>query len=62
MCLNIASGRTNCDLNQYPVLPWVFSQYTETKFKKGGDKYRDFAKNTALLGKEERIKKFQELY
>lgn len=52
MCLNIASGRTNCDLNQYPVLPWVFSQYTETKFKKGGDKYRDFSKNTALLGKE----------
>ena len=34
MCLNVASGRTNCDLNQFPVLPWVFSQYQETKFKK----------------------------
>ena len=27
MCLNMASGRTNCDLNQYPIMPWVFSQY-----------------------------------
>lgn len=34
MYLNIASGRTYCDLNQYPVIPWIFSQYIETKFKK----------------------------
>lgn len=52
MCLNIAGGRTNCDLNQYPVMPWIFSQYRETKAKKNSDKYRDFNKNTALLGNE----------
>ncbi len=34
MYLNIASGRTNCDLNQYPIMPWIFSQYVSTKFKK----------------------------
>lgn len=62
MCLNIASGRSNSDLNQYPVLPWVFSRYSETKFKKGEDKYRDFGKNMALVGKEDRVKKFQEIY
>lgn len=62
MCLNIASGRTYCDLNQYPIFPWIFSQYLETKVKKKGDKYRDFGKNTALLGNEQRIAKFQELY
>lgn len=51
MCLNIASGRTYCDLNQYPIMPWIFSQYCETKVKKNVEKYRDFSKNTALLGK-----------
>jgi len=51
MCLNIGSGRTSCDLNQYPIMPWILSQYQDTKVKKKCDKFRDFGKNTALLGK-----------
>lgn len=27
MGLNIISGRTNCDLNQYFVVPWVLKAY-----------------------------------
>jgi hypothetical protein len=59
MYLNIASGRSNNDLNQYPIMPWILSQYMHTKIKKNTEKYRDFGKNTALLGNDERIKKFQ---
>jgi hypothetical protein len=59
MYLNVASGRTNADMNQYPIMPWIFSQYRSTKIPKNIDKYRDFSKSTALLGSEERIKKFQ---
>ena len=62
MCLNKASGRTNNDLNQFPVFPWVFSQYKETKFKKSENKYRNFQKNMGLLGSEERVMKFKELH
>jgi hypothetical protein len=62
MLLNFASGRTNCDLNQYPVMPWVFAQYATTRVKKHAEKYRDFGKNMAMLGGEERVKKFQEVF
>lgn len=62
MSLNIASGRSNCDLNQYPIFPWVLSQYSETKFRKSDRKFRDFSKNMGTIGNEERTKKFIEIY
>lgn len=27
MALNTLSGRSYCDLNQYPVFPWIISDY-----------------------------------
>ncbi len=41
LSLNILSGRTNCDLNQYFILPWILSDYKSAKFKKDQYKYRD---------------------
>jgi len=46
--LNFLSGRSNEDLNQYPVLPWIRSQYDNTKDKN----YRDLGCNMGCLGTE----------
>lgn len=56
MSLNILSGRTNCDLNQYFIFPWVLSDYKSSKLKK--DRYRDMEKNMGSLGNAERIQRF----
>lgn len=61
MSLNILSGRTNCDLNQYFILPWILSNYKSAKFKKDQSKYRDLDKNMGTLGNTERIQKFIEI-
>ena len=52
MMLNMLAGRTNSDLNQYPIFPWVYSKYNETKFKKNEEKYRNFKKNMGAMGSE----------
>jgi len=31
MLINTYSGRTWNDISQYPVFPWIISQYTEPK-------------------------------
>jgi hypothetical protein len=60
MVLNILSGRTNEDLNQYPIFPWMRAQYDSTK---DSDKnYRDLSKNMGCLGNEERREKFRKVY
>ncbi len=41
MALNIYAGRSSHDLNQYPVFPWILSQYESTKFKDRDHKFRD---------------------
>jgi factor associated with neutral sphingomyelinase activation len=41
MSLNMLSGRSNCDLNQYFILPWIMASYTSAKFKRDDSKYRD---------------------
>lgn len=58
MFLNMESGRSNEDLNQYPIFPWIYSKYNETKFKKKEEKYRALSKNMGSLGSEERYQKF----
>lgn len=61
LSLNILSGRTNCDLNQYFIFPWILSNYKSSKFKKDQSKYRDLDKNMGSLGNIERIQKFIEI-
>ena len=48
LALNFQSGRSNNDLNQYPVLPWIFNGYSSfIDFKSD---FRDFSKNMGCLG------------
>jgi hypothetical protein len=61
MSLNILSGRTNCDLNQYFIFPWILSDYRTAKTKKDQCKYRDLEKSMGGLGSPERIQKFIEV-
>lgn len=43
--LNIISGRSFNDLNQYPVFPWVLKNYTSEKINLNDpENYRDFSK------------------
>ncbi|CBZ30086.1 conserved hypothetical protein [Leishmania mexicana MHOM/GT/2001/U1103] len=42
--LNEAAGRTNRDLNQYPVFPWVLADYTSATLDlEAASTFRDFA-------------------
>ncbi|CAG9580943.1 conserved hypothetical protein [Leishmania major strain Friedlin] len=42
--LNEAAGRTNRDLNQYPVFPWVLANYTSATLDlEAASTFRDFA-------------------
>ncbi|KAG5469209.1 hypothetical protein LSCM4_02607 [Leishmania orientalis] len=42
--LNEVAGRTNRDLNQYPVFPWVLADYTSTTLDlESASTFRDFA-------------------
>ena len=62
MLLNIYSGRTFSDLAQYPVFPWVLTNYTSEKldFLDPGN-YRDFNKPVGALT-EERARIAKEKY
>lgn len=53
MYLNTCSGRTFNDLTQYPVFPWVLSDYTsETIDLNNPDVYRDLSKPVGALNAE----------
>ncbi|KAJ3445193.1 beige/beach-related [Anaeramoeba flamelloides] len=53
MKLNTLAGRTYNDLNQYPVFPWVLSNYnSETLDLKDQNNYRDLSKPIGALNKE----------
>ncbi|AIO01581.1 hypothetical protein LPMP_332900 [Leishmania panamensis] len=42
--LNEVAGRTNRDLNQYPIFPWVLADYTSTTLDlEAASTFRDFA-------------------
>lgn len=45
MSLNILSGRSNCDLNQYFVFPWILQFYEKNK-----EIFRDLSLNMGSLG------------
>ena len=50
MFLNSISGRTYQDLNQYPIFPWVISDYESKNFDlKNENQYRDLSKPIGAL-------------
>ncbi|KNC71544.1 hypothetical protein SARC_15912 [Sphaeroforma arctica JP610] len=60
MRINTLSGRTYNDLNQYPVFPWVLSNYTsEILDLSDPANYRDLSKPVGALN-ETRLKSFVE--
>ncbi|KAL0714917.1 hypothetical protein Bca4012_021896 [Brassica carinata] len=62
MQLNTLSGRSYNDITQYPVFPWVLSDYvSEVLDLSNQSNYRDLSKPIGALNPE-RLKKFQEQY
>jgi hypothetical protein len=53
MYLNTVAGRTYCDLNQYPIYPWVIVNYESNELDLGlASNYRDLSKVCVLLSSE----------
>lgn len=49
MALNLISGRTYQDLMQYPVFPWILSDYeSSTLDLNGAENYRTLSKPIAI--------------
>lgn len=62
MFLNTIAGRTYNDLNQYPIFPWVLSNYTSDQLDLNiASNFRDLSKPVGALS-ESRRKYFQERY
>ena len=62
MHLNALAGRSFHDLTQYPVFPWVLSDYTSVDLDLGNPSvYRDLRKPMGALG-ESRAKQFRERF
>ncbi|TMW62581.1 hypothetical protein Poli38472_005199 [Pythium oligandrum] len=62
MFLNNAAGRTRNDLTQYPVFPWILSDYTSESLDLTNPAvYRDLSKPVGALN-EERLEFFRSRY
>ncbi|XP_048496955.1 BEACH domain-containing protein C2 isoform X2 [Beta vulgaris subsp. vulgaris] len=62
MQLNTLAGRSYNDITQYPVFPWILSDYTSKELNLSNpSSYRDLSKPVGALNPE-RLKKFQERY
>ncbi|KAJ9443942.1 BEACH domain-containing protein lvsC [Diplonema papillatum] len=60
--LNFLAGRTFSDVSQYPVLPWVLSDYTSQTIDLGNQAvYRDLSKPIGALNPQ-RLKGFRDRY
>lgn len=57
--LNFCAGRSYNDLTQYPVMPWLISEYGPTISETS---YRDLSKNMGSLGSPERTSIFADRY
>lgn len=50
MCLNTIAGRTYNDLSQYPVFPWILSDYTSEKLDLNDPRsYRDLSRPIGII-------------
>lgn len=62
MYLNTLAGRTYNDLTQYPVFPWIISDYTSSTLNLNDSKiYRDLSKPMGAQGSK-RANQFQERF
>lgn len=62
MALNTLAGRSFNDLTQYPVLPWVLSDYVSQELDLDNPAvYRDLSKPMGAIG-EARARQFTERY
>jgi hypothetical protein len=62
MKLNTLAGRSFNDLTQYPVFPWVISDYTSTSLDLNNiSSYRDFSKPLGAQS-EKRAQQFEDRY
>ncbi|PON35234.1 WD repeat containing protein [Parasponia andersonii] len=62
MQLNTLAGRSYNDLTQYPVFPWILSDYSSKSLDLSDpSSYRDLSKPIGALNPD-RLKKFQERY
>ncbi|KAI3504354.1 hypothetical protein L1887_32955 [Cichorium endivia] len=62
MQLNTLAGRSYNDITQYPVFPWILSDYKSTRLDLSNPlSYRDLSKPIGALN-DERFKKLQERY
>ncbi|CAL1370261.1 unnamed protein product [Linum trigynum] len=62
MQLNTLAGRSYNDITQYPVFPWILSDYTSNSLDLSNpSSYRDLSKPVGALNLD-RLKKFQERY
>ncbi|KAJ8748905.1 hypothetical protein K2173_013339 [Erythroxylum novogranatense] len=62
MQLNTLSGRSYNDITQYPVFPWIISDYSSKSLDlTDPSSYRDLSKPVGALDPD-RLKKFQERY
>ncbi|XP_021686222.1 BEACH domain-containing protein C2 isoform X2 [Hevea brasiliensis] len=62
MQLNTLAGRSYNDITQYPVFPWILSDYCSKKLDLSDpSSYRDLSKPVGALNPD-RLKKFQERY
>ncbi|WCJ22828.1 BEACH domain-containing protein C2 [Euphorbia peplus] len=62
MQLNTLAGRSYNDITQYPVFPWILSDYnSKTLDLSDPSSYRDLSKPVGALNPD-RLKKFQERY
>jgi len=63
MRLNALSGRSYKDLTQYPVFPWIISNYVAEVLKMNNPSlFRDLTKPLGALGNQERIDTFKERF
>ncbi|XP_029129254.1 BEACH domain-containing protein C2 isoform X2 [Cajanus cajan] len=62
MQLNTLAGRSYNDITQYPVFPWILSDYSSQNLDLSNpSSYRDLSKPVGALNPD-RLKKFQERY
>ncbi|XXG77782.1 hypothetical protein AAC387_Pa08g1869 [Persea americana] len=62
MQLNTLAGRSYNDVTQYPIFPWILSDYSSKNLELGNpSSYRDLSKPIGALNAD-RLKKFQERY
>lgn len=59
--LNMLGNRSQNDLSQYPIFPWIFHTYDSDFDLKNTELYRDLSKPIGAINKH-RLRKLKDLY